>query len=117
MGYGAAVIRAIAKLLLLTLLGCAYMTKPSHFPSRGAFVCVENRTPDALTLYARDGIGRTLKLAQMQPDGTYVGRWPFVHTNGMLLAGPHLVSFEPWSAEGWRWTLAARDSLQTDACP
>jgi hypothetical protein len=106
--------RVIIALAFLIAAGCARATLYTQWPYRGPMMLVRNPTPHALVVLARDGTGRELVTARVQPKGKQCFRWPFIDATGYLRAAESssdtltTEEFQPWSAEGWEWTPEAR---------
>jgi len=83
---------------------------------------VRNPTRETVVVLARDGTGRELITARLQPNGKQCFRWPFIHAIGYLRAAESardtLTSepFQPWSADGWEWSPMTRLKPRLGAC-
>ncbi len=102
-------------LMLLVLIvlalayGCGYANAPSSWPARGPFVCVQNGTDDELVLMAKTPGGSAITLRRIRARESIEVRWPFVHYQGQLLAGPYYTpTFEPWSSHYWYWYVQSQ---------
>lgn len=104
--------------LVALLTSCAYANAKSHWPSRGAFMCVTNHTTEPLTVVARDGQGRALDIMRrLGPGERRIARWPFIHTQGMLLAGPYAtMQFAPWEYDQYTWIIGPASTVIPGYC-
>ncbi|MGH7531189.1 MAG: hypothetical protein ACREMN_12455 [Gemmatimonadales bacterium] len=96
----------IAGFTLAAVAACA--TSSARWPYRGPMFLVTNPTAEDVVVLARDGVGRELVTARIQPNGRHCFRWPFIHAIGYLIAAGRdtlkTEPFEPWSADGWEWS-------------
>src|SRR5207302_9757878 len=75
-----------------------------------------------LVVLARDGTGRELVAARVEPNSKQCFRWPFIHAIGYLVAAesPHdtltTEPFQPWSADGWEWSGQLEPKSNPNAC-
>ena len=106
--------------LIALAAGCGSLNHYAKWPSRGPMLEVRNPTALRRVVIARDGAGRMLVKASIQPNDRACFRWPFIDGRGELLAaGADTVSsgpFEPWSADGWAWAMDGPPLAAPDAC-
>ena len=106
--------------LLLLVAGCAANNRYARWPSRGSMLAVENTTAQNQVIVARDGLGREWVVARIKPRGRACFRWPFIDNTGFLRTdGEDRVvtqQFEPWSADGWEWTLSGEPVANPQVC-
>src|SRR2546423_15327055 len=80
-------------------------TRYTQWPYEGPMMMVRNPTPNPVVVLARDGMGRELITARLQPNSNQCFRWPFIHAIGYLVAaGPGKLTKEPFpprAADGW----------------
>jgi len=83
-------------------------TRYTQWPYEGPMMMVRNPTPNPVVVLARDGMGRELVTARLQPNSNQCFRWPFIHAIGYLVAAGRdtltTEPFQPWSADGWEWS-------------
>jgi hypothetical protein len=112
--------RLMAVLAVATALA-ACSTKYAKWPYRGPMLLVSNPTQNSLVVLARDGVGRQLVTAKLEPNQKHCFRWPFIHEIGQLMIthGQDTVKtqpFEPWSADGWEWSGEFEPVVNKDVC-
>lgn len=101
--------KVLAVLALASLAACANLTQYAKWPYRGPMMMVRNSTSAKLVVTARDGMGRELVTARLDPNDKQCFRWPFIHDIGYLIARApsdtvQTDAFKPWSADGWEWS-------------
>jgi hypothetical protein len=101
--------RKIGAVAFLCMTGCATATQYTQWPYHGPMMMVRNRTVSPLVSLARDGTGRELIAARINPNGKQCFRWPFINSIGYLVATQSARdtvitrAFHPWAADGWEW--------------
>lgn len=103
-------------LALVLLSACATTTQYARWPYRGPMLEITNLTTERVVVFSRDGQGREIRSATVNPGARSCFRWPFIHSEGTLIATSQGVqrehpvrsdTFAPWSADGWSWAIPA----------
>lgn len=116
-------LRIFATLALAAAAACASGgMRHTQWPYEGPMMLVRNPTTNTLVILARDGSGRELVTARINPNGTQCFRWPFIHAIGYLVAAESSTDtltsepFKPWSADGWEWAGQIEPKSNPRAC-
>ncbi|HLZ45985.1 MAG TPA: hypothetical protein VKQ05_09950 [Gemmatimonadales bacterium] len=114
--------RILAPLALAVMAACAGATRYTQWPYEAPMMLVRNPTANTLVVLARDGAGRELVAARIEPNRTQCFRWPFLHAIGYLAATEATTDtlttqpFRPWSADGWEWSGEVEPRSNPNAC-
>lgn len=117
--------RIFATLALAAAAACASGvggTRYTQWPYEGPMMLVRNPTTNTLVILARDGAGRELVTARINPNRAQCFRWPFIHPIGYLVAAASTTDtltsdpFRPWSADGWEWSGQVEPRSNPRAC-
>lgn len=107
-------------LAFAAVAACAGTNRTTEWPYQGPMMMVRNPTPNPVIVLARDGMGRELVAARLNPNSNQCFRWPFIHAIGYLIAAGRdtltTEPFQPWSADGWEWSGQLEPRSNPKAC-